>query len=210
MSGRLISGVGATAYTFGPGGRSRASHGLGEPCALDAVYAGFDHMRLRVDSFTDAVSAQVSFADADRTVGSLGLKVDMTHSPGSGKGSLWASLHLEHAFGDAGTGSTVSGERLRTKLQKRQVRTAIGASWQHGLWVLHTALSLSQAGTDNLAFCQHSQPWGTLLEAECPPELIGCFLEQGKSTEAERPGKPARALLTGIDPVLDWAHAQIL
>ena len=104
-----------------------------------------DYIQVRVDGFTDATGARVSFPQAERYRASLGVLVDTKKEAWGGELSLWGSVHLKHAFGDTSTTSRVSGEQLRAKPQAGSVQLGLGASWQQGSWALNVALSARQA-----------------------------------------------------------------
>ncbi len=104
-----------------------------------------DYIQVRVDGFTDATGARVSFPQAERYRASLGVLVDTRKEAWGGELSLWGSVHLKHAFGDTSTTSRVSGEQLRAKPQADSVQLGLGATWQQGPWALNVALSARQA-----------------------------------------------------------------
>ncbi len=108
--------------------------------------------RVRIDSFTDAVQARVSFSDEDRYSGSAGVMADTTRPAWGGELLLSGSLSLAHRFGDTATIARVSGERLRAEPEEESVLITLGAIWRQGPWSMDVVLSAREASGGNHAY----------------------------------------------------------
>ena len=88
--------------------------------------------RVAVNSFTDAVDARVSFADADRVSGGLGLMADTTRLWGEGEFTLQGSVDYARIVKGAQTRVEVSGERLRAIATENSLLFGLNGVYRQG------------------------------------------------------------------------------
>ena len=145
--GLLKEGVGSTISSLGveAGRRFLLADGLSV-----TPQAWLTRSDVSMDSFRDAVGAQVSVAGTDRVIGGLGLVTETTHSwhDGERKLVLRGRLGAEGALGDAKTVAVVSGERLGSEAPRRWGILGLSAAYHWNQWSLDAEVVASGLGSD--------------------------------------------------------------
>lgn len=100
--------------------------------------------RVAVDSFTDAVDARVSFADADRITGGLGVLADTTRAWGKGNVTLRGSVDYERMFSGAETRVQVSGEPLSAAATENSLLVGLQGVYRYGRFSIGAELAARQ------------------------------------------------------------------
>ena len=108
------------------------------------------HAGLSVDSFTDAVRTEVSFADGgNRVVGGVGLRAESERAWEGGMLSLHGSVGLERAFRDLDTEVEVSGERLDSESERDRVLLGVGGVYEREELFFGAEVSTAGLGSDD-------------------------------------------------------------
>ena len=106
--------------------------------------------RVTVNSFTDAVDARVSFADADRVSGGLGLMADTTRPWGEGEFTLQGSVDYARIVKGAQTQVEVSGERLRAIATENSLLFGLNGVYRQGRFSIGAEVAARQElGSDD-------------------------------------------------------------
>ena len=106
--------------------------------------------RVAVNSFTDAVDARVSFADADRVSGGLGLMADTTRPWGEGEFTLQGSVDYARIVKGAQTRVEVSGERLRAIATGNSLLFGLNGVYRQGRFSIGAEVAARQElGSDD-------------------------------------------------------------
>ena len=129
QAGLLRGGVDARAYTLDVElGRAWR---LSEQLSLTSR-AWVVGSRVSVDRFTDTVNSAVSFADADRLLGGVGVIAETTRPWGGGAFALRGSMDLERIISGQATTTKVSGERLRAKATGQSLLFGVRGGYRQG------------------------------------------------------------------------------
>ena len=107
------------------------------------------YSKVSVDGFRDTVDARVSFPDAERISGRLGVVAQATRAWKDGELSLWGSFDIERIFSGAETTAYVSGERLGSEISENSAHLGLGASWRLGRFSIGGRLSAVGAGSND-------------------------------------------------------------
>ena len=106
--------------------------------------------RVSVDSFTDAVDARVSFADANRIIGGLGFVADTTRPWGEGAFVLRGSVDVERLLSGVETRVQVSGERLSAEATEHSLRFGLNGTYRQGRFSIGAEVAARQeVGSDD-------------------------------------------------------------
>ena len=106
--------------------------------------------RVSVDSFTDAVDARVSFADANRIIGGLGFVADTTRPWGEGEFVLRGSVDVERLLSGVETHVQVSGERLSAEATEHGLRFGLNGVYRQGRFSIGAEVAARQElGSDD-------------------------------------------------------------
>ena len=106
--------------------------------------------RVSVDSFTDAVDARVSFTDADRVIGGLGLMADTPRPWGEGEFTLRGSVDYERIVKGAQTRVEVSGERLSAEATENSLLVGLHGVYRQGRFSIEAEIAARQElGSDD-------------------------------------------------------------
>ena len=106
--------------------------------------------RVAVNSFTDAVDARVSFADADRVSGGLGFMADTTRPWGEGEFTLQGSVDYARIVKGAQTRVEVSGERLRAIATENSLLFGLNGVYRQGRFSIGAEVAARQElGSDD-------------------------------------------------------------
>ena len=106
--------------------------------------------RVAVNSFTDAVDARVSFADADRVSGGLGLMADTTRPWGEGEFTLQGSVDYARIVKGAQTRVEVSGEQLRAIATENSLLFGLNGVYRQGRFSIGAEVAARQElGSDD-------------------------------------------------------------
>ena len=106
--------------------------------------------RVTVDSFTDAVDARVSFADADRVIGGLGFVADTTRPWGEGEFVLRGSVDVERLLSGVETRVQVSGEQLSAEATEHSLRFGLNGVYRQGRFSIGAEVAARQElGSDD-------------------------------------------------------------
>ena len=105
---------------------------------------------MTVDSFTDAVDARVSFADANRIIGGLGFVADTTRPWGEGEFVLRGSVDVERLLSGVETRVQVSGERLSAEATEHSLRFGLNGIYRQGRFSIGAEVAARQElGSDD-------------------------------------------------------------
>ena len=106
--------------------------------------------RVSVDSFTDAVDARVSFADANRIIGGLGFVADTTRPWGEGAFVLRGSVDVERLLSGVETRVQVSGEQLSAVATEHSLRFGLNGTYRQGRFSIGAEVAARQElGSDD-------------------------------------------------------------
>ena len=106
--------------------------------------------RVTVNSFTDAVDARVSFADANRIIGGLGFVADTTRPWGKGAFVLRGSVDVERLLSGTETRVQVSGERLSAEATEHSLRFGLNGVYRQGRFSIGAEVAARQElGSDD-------------------------------------------------------------
>ena len=148
--GRLKSGVKGFGHASGVEAGRR--FGLSEGVTL-TPRARLVHTRLSLENFTDAVSARVSFPEADRLLGGIGLMAETVRSWVGGELSLRGPVDLERMLGGAETIADVSGERLMSEAAPSSLLVGLAGVYRQGRFFLGAGASAGTAlGSDSTEY----------------------------------------------------------
>ena len=145
--GRLQSSVDALGISFTlEAGRQMA---LG----INRIYlmprAWLSHSSIDIDSFTDAVDAQASFADEARLTGGFGALAETLRDWNGGQLTWHGSLDLEQMLNSRSTSVDVSGEKLKTETVSTRVLLGLGSLYQKGDFSISAQVAASGLGTND-------------------------------------------------------------
>lgn len=128
QQGLLKAGTDGRAYTLDfEAGRRLA---MGEKLHL-TPRAWVVGSRVSVDTFTDAVDARVSLADADRVLVGLGVQADTTRPWAGGAFFLRGSVDFEQIVSGAKTTTQVSGEQLSAEATDNSLLVGLKGVYRH-------------------------------------------------------------------------------
>ena len=128
QQGLLKAGTDGRAYTLDfEAGRRLA---MGETLHL-TPRAWVVGSRVSVDTFTDAVDARVSLADADRVLVGLGVQADTTRPWAGGAFFLRGSMDFEQIVSGAKTTTQVSGEPLSAEATDNSLLVGLKGVYRH-------------------------------------------------------------------------------
>ena len=106
--------------------------------------------RVTVHSFTDAVDARVSFADANRIIGGLGFVADTTRPWGEGAFVLRGSVDVERLLSGVETRVQVSGEQLSAEATEHGLRFGLNGVYRQGRFSIGAEVAARQElGSDD-------------------------------------------------------------
>ena len=106
--------------------------------------------RVTVNSFTDAVDARVSFADANRIIGGLGFVADTTRPWGEGEFVLRGSVDVERLLSGVETRVQVSGEQLSAEATEHSLRFGLNGIYRQGRFSIGAEVAARQElGSDD-------------------------------------------------------------
>ena len=106
--------------------------------------------RVTVDRFTDVVDARVSYADADRVLGGLGIVADTLQPWGDGQITLRGSVDYERIVSGATTTTTISGERLRAEATDNSLLVGLQGLYRQGRFSIGAEIAARQElGSDD-------------------------------------------------------------
>ena len=100
--------------------------------------------RVSVDSFTDTVDARVSFADANRISGGLGILADTTRPWGEGEFTLRGSVDVERLLSGTETRVQVSGERLSAVATENSLLFGLNGIYRQGRFTIGAEIAARQ------------------------------------------------------------------
>ena len=146
--GLLKEGVGATIRSL----RVEAGRRLSIADDLSVTpRAWWTRSDVSMDGFRDAVGAQISLAQTDRSIGGLGIVTETAHSWRGNERTLVlrGRLGVEGVLGDAETVVNVSGERLGSKAARNWGVLGLGAMFRWNQWSLGAEVSVSGLGSDD-------------------------------------------------------------
>ncbi len=144
--GLLKKDAGALAHSVGLEAGRRFE--LNERVSL-TPRAWMDYTAVSVDEFTDAVDSRVSFPDAERFTGGLGVGAETVRAWADGALSLRGTLDVAQTLGGAETLAVVSGTELSTEPARTRVLLGLGVAWRRGRFSLGAGFSAGGLGSDD-------------------------------------------------------------
>ena len=148
--GKLKSGVQGLGYAVGVEAGRR--FGLSDTLNL-TPRARLVHTRLSIESFTDALNARVSFPEANRLMGGIGLMAETVRSWDGGELSLRGSVDLEGTLSGGETEARVSGERLMSEAAPGSLLLGLGGVYRRGRFFFGAEASAGTAlGSDSMEY----------------------------------------------------------
>ena len=144
--GRLKSNVDALGASLGLETGMRLA--MGETLHL-TPRAWLSHSSIDIDSFTDAVDAQASFADEARLTGGFGALAETLRDWKGGQLTWHGSLDIEQMLNSRGTTAEVSGEKLKSETVSTRVLLGLGSLYQKGDFSISAQVAASGLGTND-------------------------------------------------------------